>query len=387
MDLMSKSSSINVVIVIPTYNEKDNIARLIEFIQLKVANILPQKYFLQLLVVDDSSPDGTAKIVSKLSKKYDNVFLCLKKQKSGLGSAYIKGMLYAIKHLNADVLFEMDADFSHDPLEIPKFLKKIESGNDLVLGSRYIKGGSIPKNWGFHRKMLSFFGNLMIRVVLTNFSIHDWSTGYRALTKKLFNSIKKDMRGKKFAGYTFQIGFLQNTLKKGFKVCEVPIHFIDREYGKSKIGMEYIINTLIYIFTIRVIELKQKIKFGIVGSIGFIINFSAMEVFYRAFNISPDNAVIIGAELAIISNFTLNNLWTFKERRIKRSKKILGKFLQFNLASSGAIIIQKIVVWLGILSFGINFYRLYFIFAVGIGMFVNYYVYSRVIWKHDKPKM
>ncbi|NMC36454.1 glycosyltransferase family 2 protein [Candidatus Beckwithbacteria bacterium] len=370
-----------VVIVIPTYNEKDNIGKLASYLETKIFPKLKKEFDPHILIVDDSSPDGTADIVRTLQKKYKNIHLFLNKKKSGLGGAYLKGMSYATDKLKADVMFEMDADFSHDPDVIPQFLQKIKEGNDLVLGSRYIKGGSIPKNWGFHRKLFSILGNIIIQVVLTHFAIRDWTTGYRALRTELFEALRAEMKKREFSGYTWQIGFLHKTVRKGFKVAEVPIHFVDREYGKSKLGTEYIKNTLFYIFTIRIQELKQIIKFGIVGLVGFIINFTALEVFHQAFGISPDNAAALGAELAIISNFTLNNIWTFKAQKITKPKQIAAKFVQFNVASLGAIIIQKVTVWIGMQLFGDSLYRLYFLIAVAIGTGLNYMIYTKFIWK------
>jgi dolichol-phosphate mannosyltransferase len=373
-----------VVIIIPTYNERENIGNLIEYLQEKIFPKITDKFKMNILVVDDSSPDKTSEEVILKQKKYKNVHLLVNPKKSGLGGAYLKGMQKAVDEMGADILFEMDADFSHDPKVIPAFLKKIEEGFDLVLGSRYIKGGAIPSDWGLHRKVLSLLGNTTIRIVITHFGIHDWTTGYRAIKTEVFQKLRSEMKKREFSGYTWQIGFLHKTIRQGFKVAEVPIVFVDRKYGKSKLGIEYIKNTLLYIFTIRLLELKQVIKFATVGTIGFIINFSALELFHKAFNISPDNAAAMGAELAIISNFTLNNIWTFKERKINSPKLLLSKFLQFNLASFGSVAIQKVGIWTGIQFFGQKWYQLYFIVSVCLGLFLNYLVYTKIIWKKEK---
>ncbi len=378
---MSPRDKQKTIIIIPTYNERENIGRLIEHLEDRIFPDLDESYEMHILVVDDSSPDGTADLVRNLTKKYKNLHLFLNKQKAGLGGAYLKGMVYAVDELKADIMFEMDADFSHDPNDVPKILNKISQGYDLVIGSRYIRGGSIPKNWGFHRKLMSRLGNLTIRIIMLKFDIHDWTAGYRGLTKELFQELREEMDRTEFSGYTWQIGFLHKTIRKGFKVAEVPNKFVDREYGQSKLGFEYIKNTLRYIITIRVRELSHLIKFAIVGFIGFLINFSAMEIFYRAFGISPDNAAAIGAELAIISNFTLNNIWTFKDKKITNVKQLVGKFLQFNFTSLGAIFIQKIGIWLGIRLFGQSYYQIYFVVSLIFVMFFNYTMYTKVIWK------
>jgi dolichol-phosphate mannosyltransferase len=148
--------------------------------------ILPRisKLEAEVLVVDDTSPDGTAEVVKRISKKLTYVSLLSNPKKSGLGGAYLKGMAHAFDKMHADVIFEFDADLSHDPRKIPEFLLKIDQGYDLVLGSRYIEGGGIPDDWGAHRKFLSVMGISTIRLILTNFRIHDWTTGYRAIENR-----------------------------------------------------------------------------------------------------------------------------------------------------------------------------------------------------------
>ena len=143
-----------------------------------------------ILVVDDTSPDKAYEQVKKIIKTEPRVKLLLNKEKAGLGNAYLRGMDEAVK-LGADVLVEMDADLSHDPNELKKMLSY---KGDIVLGSRYIRGGSIPGDWGLHRKLLSTLGNLTIRLFL-GWKIHDWSTGYRVITKKVYLSIKDHMQG------------------------------------------------------------------------------------------------------------------------------------------------------------------------------------------------
>lgn len=381
---MNQKDSLRTIIIIPTYNERENVGRLIEHLEDRIFPKINNQFDMHILVVDDSSPDGTADIVKKIQKKYDNVHLLLNKQKSGLGGAYLKGMIHAVDNLSADIMFEMDADFSHDPKVIPQFLQKINQGYDLVLGSRYIPGGSIPNDWGWHRKLMSKLGNLTIRIVITKFDIYDWTTGYRAIKKALFQSLRDEMKRAEFSGYTWQIGFLHKTVRKGFKVAEVPIQFVDRTFGQSKLGFEYIKNTLAYIIGIRFRELERIFKFGIVGFIGFLINYSAMEIFVNAFGMQPYFATALGAELAIISNFTLNNIWTFKESKFTSFKQILPKFAVFNMTSLGAIVIQFLVEWIGVKLAGESLYRLYFFIALAIVIVYNYTMYTKIIWKKNK---
>lgn len=365
----------NVVIILPTYNEAENINPLIQALQ-KVFTSLKQ-YHCSILVVDDNSPDGTAAKVGGLQKKYPNLYL-LTGNKRGLGTAYIRGMKYATGELNADILFEMDADFSHDPKLIPQFLTKIEEGADLVIGSRYIKGGSIPAEWALHRKIFSVMGNLIVRFGLMIPRLREWTNGYRAIKSEVFKEVASGLD--KFAGYTFQVAFLHRTIEAGFRVEEVPVNFVDRKYGKSKIAaFDYISNVILYIFLN-----SSFIRFCIVGGIGFFINVLGLEIFYQA-GLGPGPAAALGAEFAIISNFLLNNFWTFSHKKISKDNRLLARFIQFNTVSAGAIFIQWIVVGLGTSFFGDETRLMFLVLAIVIFVIpYSYFMYNRFIWKSNK---
>lgn len=268
------------VIIIPTYNERENISRLIPTLEKIFAEV--KNWDMHVLVVDDSSPDDTASVVKAFTKKNKNIHLLTNPTKSGLGHAYLTGMEEAFKNLDADAVFEFDADFSHDPTKIPLFLKRLDAGDDMVLGSRYIKGGGIPDDWGLHRKILSVIGNIFIVLVFTDFRIRDWTGGYRAITKRVYDAVKNDMKDPKFSGYTFQVGFLRHAVNRGFKISEVPFHFVDRKIGKSKMGSETIINTLRFVVITRLAEFihSRIFKFGVVGFLGFVINTVGLFIFW-----------------------------------------------------------------------------------------------------------
>ena len=248
----------------------------------------------------------------------------------GLGGAYLSGMKYAVEKLNPDIFFEFDADLSHDPKLVPQFLAKLEEGYDLVLGSRYIKGGAIPDNWGLKRKFYSVVGNMIIMFVLTDFSIRDWTTGYRAIRRYVYDKVHPLLGEERFFGYTFQIGFLHKAVRAGFKAGEVPLKFVDRTLGRSKLGAEYIKNTLIYIFKARVFELLRFFKFAVVGSLGLVIQTALYWILGFGIKIvSPTVATILGGQLAILSNFILNNVWTFGDRKITSIPVLLKNWLFF----------------------------------------------------------
>lgn len=370
--------------VIPTYDEKGNIGRAIDELE-TVFKQVPENYEMHILVVDDSSPDGTADEVREKMKQLKNVHLLINKKKMGLGGAYLSGMKYAVEKLNPDIFFEFDADLSHDPKLVPQFLAKLEEGYDLVLGSRYIKGGAIPDNWGLKRKFYSVFGNMIIMFVLTDFSIRDWTTGYRAIRRYVYDKVYPLLGEERFFGYTFQIGFLHKAVRAGFKAGEVPLKFVDRTLGRSKLGAEYIKNTLIYIFKARALELARFMKFAIVGGTGLVIQ----TILYRilGFNLkllSPAWATIAGGQAAILSNFILNNAWTFKDREIGSFKALGVKLIQFYLTSNIAVIfIQGGIMRAGELIVGKESILIngFYVAALALTLIFNFTVYNKYIWK------
>jgi dolichol-phosphate mannosyltransferase len=315
-------------------------------------------------------------------------------KKSGLGGAYLKGMEQAFGKLKADIVFEFDADMSHDATKIPDMLQKIDQGYDMVLGSRYIPGGGIPDDWGLHRKFLSVVGNIIIMIVLTDFRIKDWTGGYRCISKPVYKAVHKELSSERFSGYTFQIGFLHKAVRKGFKITEVPFKFVDRTYGQSKLGMEYIKNTMIYILKTRLMEIinNRFFKFAMVGGIGALIQLSTLQL-YRFLGLPYQLAFFLAIETAIVSNFIWNNVWTFSDRKLK-TKQIPSKFVQFNLASSGSIIIQQIVALIGefavglfalftlpIINLTVDTGMVYAVLGILLGLSWNFFAYNKFIWK------
>ncbi|MDO8451499.1 MAG: glycosyltransferase family 2 protein [bacterium] len=370
-----------VVVILPTYNERENIRILLENLE-KVSQEIPTHECV-FLVVDDNSPDGTDDLIKSYQKQHANVFL-ISDTKQGLGKALLRGMTYAVEKLHADILVQMDADLSHDPQRLPAFLHAIDQGADFAVGSRYIRGGSIPNNWGIHRKIFSVVGNAIVRFGLGFPRIHDWTGGYRAYKRRFFEEAKSHVR--KYSGYVFQIAFLHQAILHNAKIAEVPIEFTDRKFGRSKIApTEYIQNVLSYVISERLRSLIRGTfgKFLVVGTIGFIINTVILELSV-SFGVHPAVGSVFGAELAIISNFILNNRWTFRTRPIPKGKAG-AKFFQFNASSLGALVIQGVSVWAGTRVWGLGSYRVFYVLGVGIGLIWNYTMYSRVIWKKSEP--
>ena len=215
------------LVIIPTYNERENIAAIIE-------QVFSLSHAFDILVVDDNSPDGTGEIVKSAQKKYTGrLFLIERDGKSGLGTAYIAGFKYALDH-GYQYIFEMDADFSHNPDDLLKLHKTcVDQGCDMVIGSRYVSGVNVV-NWPMGRVMMSYFASMYVRFI-TGMPIADTTAGFVCFRRSVLEAINLDRI--KFVGYAFQIEMKFQALKYGFKVVEIPIVFTDRVRGKSKMSI------------------------------------------------------------------------------------------------------------------------------------------------------
>lgn len=221
---MNESDSI---VIIPTYNEKENIEKII-----RAVFALPKCF--HILVIDDGSPDGTATIVKKLQKSgfSDRLFLLERSGKLGLGTAYIAGFKWALAR-HYEFVFEMDADFSHNPNDLPRLYAACkEEGNDLAIGSRYISGVNVV-NWPIGRVLMSYFASRYVQFV-TGFRVHDTTAGFVCYRRKVLETIPLDAI--RFKGYAFQIEMKYTAHKIGFKIKEVPVVFVNRREGSSKMS-------------------------------------------------------------------------------------------------------------------------------------------------------
>lgn len=368
-----------VVVVIPTYNEKENTLRMIDTLSSEFAKI--KNHEMLLLYVDANSPDETAEVVRGKMKEYEWLHLLLEEKKEGLGRAYAKGFSYAMDKLGADYVMEFDADFQHRPDEIEKLVAKIDEGYEYIIGSRYIPGGSIPAEWGFSRKFLSVVGNLIARIGLLLPKVHDLTTGFKLTKAQVLRKIDLDHLYSNSFAYKVQI--IGQAIQGGAKWVEVPITFMARTKGESKIIKNEMVETLKVIFLVQIHNPKilRFIKFGTVGFLGFIVNFIFLRVF-RGLGFSETLSWLFSTELAIINNYTLNNIWTFKEAKIAGLTKTIVKFIQFNATSAGALAIQSIFGPLGVRLVGTQYD--YLVLAVVIVFMVlpyNYIMYNLVIWR------
>lgn len=235
------------IVVIPTYNEAQNIEQMIDRILFQgIRN-------LDILVVDDNSPDGTGDIVERIAHCETNVHLLRRPAKAGLGTAYVAGFKYALKH-GYDYIFEMDADFSHDPDEIPNFLEALKD-HDLVIGSRYKTGVNVI-NWPITRLVLSVGANKYTQFI-TGMPIKDCTGGYKCFRRQVLEAIDLDRIASD--GYSFQIEMNFKAWKKGFRIVEIPIVFADREAGSSKMSKKIIREAIWMVWKLKIMSLFGKI--------------------------------------------------------------------------------------------------------------------------------
>lgn len=381
-----------VVNIIPTYNEKENIGLMLEALQ-KIARDNPRYKFLQL-VVDDLSPDGTLEIVKKYAKKDKSIHL-ITGPKKGLGHALIRGYQYAADSLGAEVIIPNDCDFSFAPEKIIALLQKIDEGYDVVVASRHVgKGGT--QGWSLFRKLNHWVSNVFFATLIAGIKeVKDHNGNFKAIRVKgvldkvpLAEMLRKD----KVRGFGFQAYILYELSKVTQKFYEVPVVFKFRIRGEAKIGAKYLKSFVRDVFEymklailIRLERNNRFFKFAIVGGTGLVIQ--TLIYYFLGFIlrlVSPSFATIIAGQFAIVSNFTLNNHWTFKEEKISQFSKLITKFLQFWLTSNFAVIVlQGGTVRIGEWLVGQESLLIHLFFFTGlvITLLWNYTIYNRFIWK------
>ncbi len=236
------------IVIIPTYNEVENISKIIDLIILENHNI-------DVLVVDDNSPDGTSSLVNQKEENLPNrVFLIKRLNKRGLGTAYIDGFKWALKE-KYDYIISMDADFSHNPIELPKIIEYLNSGVDVVIGSRYLNGVSVV-NWPIARIFLSYIAQIYVRLI-TSMPIKDPTSGFVAYNAKSIDSLNLDKF--RFIGYAFQIEMKYKIWKKKFKLKEHQIIFMNREFGESKLDKKIILEAVYGVLRLRLDSLLKRL--------------------------------------------------------------------------------------------------------------------------------
>lgn len=236
-----------ILVVIPTYNEAENIPKLIPAVLRQAPN-------LHVLIVDDNSPDGTAKIVKDIMATNEYVHMIERGGKQGLGTAYVAGFKYAIAN-DYDLVFEMDADFSHNPNDIPLFLAKIKEGYDLVIGSRYVNGVRIL-NWPMNRLLLSYSANVYTQWI-TGLPVQDATGGFKCYRIAALKAVPLDSI--RSNGYAFQIEISFKVWKKGFRLIEIPIIFVDRREGVSKMSKDIVYEAMLMLWKLRLRSMFNRL--------------------------------------------------------------------------------------------------------------------------------
>lgn len=235
------------LVIIPTYNELNNL-------QLLLPQVLEQDPRIEVLVVDDNSPDGTGRMADEIAAREPRVHVLHRPAKLGLGTAYLAGFRWALQHDFAYV-FEMDADFSHDPRHLPQFLAAIEDA-DLVLGSRYLGGRVTVVNWPMPRLLLSYFANIYARVV-TGVRLGDATGGFKCFRRKVLEAM--DLEAVRSNGYAFQIEMSTRAARKGFRITEIPIVFVDRTDGVSKMSRAIIREAIWMVWRLRILSILGRL--------------------------------------------------------------------------------------------------------------------------------
>lgn len=365
-----KISEENVGILIPTYNESKNLENII-----KKISAVSKKF--NILIIDDNSQDGTIHLLNKLKKKY-NLRYYIRKNERGYGSAIKFGFEKLIVDKKIKTIITMDGDLSHDPRDIFTLLQKINLGNDIVIGSRYVKGGE-TKNWSILRKITSKLTNILTRNLL-NTGINDNTSGFRAYRVEVIKKIIGNLESK---GYFILEEILFKIKKEisnfDYKIFEIPISFKNREHGKSKAKMiKEAIGLLKLILKLRKKEIMIFLKYCIVGFFGIFVNELSLFLFTEKLGIYYLFSGMMAIELSILFNFIFDDLWTFKDRKHK-NKKYFDRMYRFNIARIFTAGINFLFLF-GLTTLGIN-YLISNLIGIIISTLLGFKLSTKWVWK------
>lgn len=357
-----------VSIIVPTYNERENLEILVK----RIASSLGDKEY-EIIIVDDNSPDGTWRLAQELARFYP-IKLIKREEKRGLASAVVDGFSHAAGHC----FVVMDADLQHPPEAIPRLIEAIENGADLAVASRYIEGGSV-RGWSFFRRFVSRGATWLARLFLTN--VKDPMSGFFALRREVVEGA--DLRPE---GYKI----LLEILVKGnyARVAEIPYTFEPRKLGRSKLkGRQYIqyLKHLISLMRYKG-ELKRLLKFAIVGASGILVNEGLLFILTETLNIHYLLSAFLSIECAILSNFILNDLWTFKDRRDHGVRGSLKRAIKSNLGFGAGVLINLLVLFM-LTEFTRLHYLISNFFGILVAFIWNFLISIRWIWKINSHKV
>lgn len=376
-----------IVVIIPTYNEKDSIGAVIDSLEREFSYINEKRaHDFFILVVDGHSPDGTADAVRAKQGQYDNVRLMVEKQKNGIAEAYLSGMNAAINNLQADAYVEFDGDGQHDPATLGDMVAAFDDGADYVIGSRYIPGGSVPQQWSAYRKFLSKVGGMYARFVL-ELPIKDPTSGLKLSRIKGFaEHISRKPEDLISRHYAYKIQLLHEMVMCKANIAEVPLAFKIREHDVSKSTVRDIFESLRTVTVLRLRHLTswRLLRMGLVGIAGVVVQTIIFELLAFHWDIMrPTFAAVIGGETAILSNFLLNNYFTFRGH----GHPTFNKLARFHMVSLGSVAIQAVLIFATeqVTSDPV-FIRIAYATGIIIGFFSNYIGYHLLVWKKHPHK-
>lgn len=369
-----------VLVILPTYNEARNVGPLLAQI-FAAGDTLPGWRF-DVLVMDDTSPDGTARIVSHLADTtYPGRLFLQSGPKEGLGKAIQRAFDEALK-LDHDVVLTMDADFSHSPHDIPALVKAVERGADVAVGSRYIEGGLIPGNWPLYLIIRTRLATAMAHWLGgVSHDLHELTTNFRAIRRPVLESVPYNQV--QANGYGIQI-FLANAFTDGpYKVTEVPIAFRSRAQGRSKAKLGDVIEFLKIAYQLNPDSpAKQALRFVSVGVTGTVVNLIALWQFQRLTGSTLPYISLMAIQISVIWNFLLHSLFTFRDRSGRQRTQQTNVFIRF-FKYEGAVLLSQTLM-LGMYSL-LTWFGLQYLLAQLVGIItafaVNYHLSVKYIWK------
>lgn len=347
-------------VVIPTYNERENLPELVE----RLSRAL-QGYEYEIVIVDDDSPDKTWELAEELARKYP-IKVIRRTREKGLSSAVIRGF----KEASGDVFVVMDADLQHPPEKVPELIEAIKSGADIAIASRYVPGGAV-KNWYWYRKLISRGAIMICRVALPKIrNIKDPVSGFFALKREVVEGVELNPVG-------FKI--LMEILVKGHytNVKEVPFTFGLRKAGESKLGSKTIVNYLRHIYRLMRWEgeIDRLVKFSLVGLSGVLVNEGFLWAFVEFFGWDKVFSNILATELAILNNFTWNDIWTFGDLK---NKPLLKRLASFHVAALSGALVQWAIYFI-LMAVGVH-YLLANLIGIVVSFIVRFAVNRHVTW-------
>jgi len=389
-----------VVVLLPTYNEKNVLAKTVEKVLAQEKEI--PGYRVEVLIVDSGSPDGTGEIAKELAAKNPKIHFL--EVGMGLGVGIIKGHQYSIDKLNPDILAQIDADGQVEADVLIRLVKAIEEGYDLALGSRFVSGGK--NKLSFARRVFSGGSSFVSRILMGPFKIKEFTNSARAFTPELFKKINLERLPWKEKTFIIQPAFLNEAILAGAKYKEVPLVFLNRAegYSKNKI-VNYTYDVITYAIDARLHKwginfplfyatrrAKTLIKFGVVGFTGTIVDFFFYKFFINSLGMLPATSKGFSAEIAILNNFAWNHFWTFRYRKNKTN--VWQKLGIFNFVSLGGLVIGVLVVKLLYTFFGDGFVQIggfraaynnfYFFATIPPVLIWNFVINNLVTWKNEE---